>query len=289
MLKARLLLVLLMIGCMFVGHAIWQKIAADSMTFAIIFLCLDAIFYSAAGILLAITFFCLDEHGRIPAGSLAWRYFSGFYKVTEEVDGQTITKIVMPEKIRICPSYWMIFGGIFLVVLMFGVVGGLGWIMVDMVSKGFFGSPAEHLQVKGFFWSFVIMVIAGAGIVGLSNVACFFLRRGKKILAALWIALGCVFAFSVVVIFVAITHYGYGQWPRGAAFIRAAIDVAKGLGIILAVGGAAAACIMGIIWAASAVFPWLKNSLVGRFVVALYYRFCPEIPIEPAGEVMPEK
>lgn len=273
MLKVRLIIGALLVALLVGYEVLWQTTGFatdDKLVLGILFW----IPFISLCILMAITFFTLDERGQIPRGSLAYRYFAFFYRETKTTDeGERVTIEGAPDKLRLCPAFWMIFMG---VVMVTGLIM-LGSVFLPLLISAVLN--AEGARDDLVMLSFVMLACVAfmAGILVLMFGIPFLIARGLigKILAGL-VALGFLGLISLA--FYVIPPHLLSDVSAGEA--RQEVVIATGIvagGIGLFIVGLIAVVFLSI-W----LFPWARNSLVGRLVAATYHKACPRIPIEPA-------
>lgn len=254
------LLVILLIALTVGGIALWQSDLDKDLK--IILTLIDAILWFAASLALMVNVFFLDKHGRIPYNSLAWKYFSLFYR-DRDADGNWA--VSMPDKIKTCPMYWYIVFGIF---LSFGalVVGSfpvyLFYHIVILFADGM--RSTSGFIVDMFLWVFIVMFFV-------SVYKSIVPRKTNKFWS---IYLGV--AFLVMLILVA-------GFMISSAFASEATTL---FGFII-VGALAGLIVLAVLLtilflAVIFIFGRLRQTLFGQLVGSLYGNLCPVIPVEPA-------
>jgi len=97
----------------------------DKLTFGY----LNALLFASSMLFLGITFFGLDEEGKVPVGSLLYRCLSWFYRETQTTpDGRKVFVVKVPEKLRACPTHAMIYLGLLLGSAVCGFISYVGYM-----------------------------------------------------------------------------------------------------------------------------------------------------------------
>ena len=113
-------------------------------------------------------FFVLDEQGRISKDSWLYKLVSAFTSTTEKTeDGRTIYKDNVPEYIRLCHPYWMLFsliacsaGVILLIILLISFIMNPSIPDLNFGESISFGKIAlGTVVVMGFFLTLFVLGI----------------------------------------------------------------------------------------------------------------------------------
>lgn len=262
MLKTRVMLGLVILGLMVGGTLLWQS--ELEYGWKVFLAIVGSIPYLSACFMMAITFFALDAEGRIPRSSFVYRYLSRFY--SEE-----------PEYIRICPAFWIITWGVFLVFLAYTLLSLLIWAVGYGILVGY--APDTLINIGKFLggatgivtWFVVLVTTFVAG-------CCSLIDRIKS---SVWQKLVSIcgiylFFFFLISPFILINVYS----KRSGLYEALSDTVTIGAAIPLAIAAFCGA-IAGTLYLAYRVFPWIGNSFIGKLLTGLYYKVCPVIPVEP--------
>ncbi len=279
MLKTRLILAAVMLGFALGGFFIHQS--DMDFSFKLLSGAVAGLLFLAALTLTGITFFMLDEKGQIPHGSFVWRYFvSGFYTTTKWTpEGKPVKQIRVPERLKLCPAYWMIFIGLLglsLAVLAAGVAAYLiGLLLV-------YGPPTDSdIKVLALLVALVAIVV---GVPLLLN------KFKKYTLMKIWWSFVALLVVGGIIALAMTLNMEKGMSAGQAAtfvaigFVKVILWIAA---VIAALVGVIAS-IVGIIYFASIILPGVRDSLIGRLITAMYRGLCPIIPIAPAPQPIPQ-
>ena len=225
----------------------------------------DAFLFLSAAILMGVTFFVLDSQGRIPHGSLAWRFFSRFY-------GEH-----MPERLKLCPAYWMIVLGL----TGCSIASAIAVVVVWLIGLVLVYGPPTNSDAKAFLTALGIMAALAAIVAGVSRLLCKF---EKYLLLKIWWSF---VAFLVVGGITALFMASFMRQGMSAGQATVAVGIGLGKFILFLVSAVAlivglVAALVGIVYVASRVLPWVANSIIGLLVAALYRGLCPVIQVAPA-------
>lgn len=250
-----------------------------------------AILYLTSCITMAITFFALDEQGRITRGSLTYRYFNWMLGSTKKTDeGKDVQVSLLGDHINLCPAFWLVALGVFVVS---GVIAaGVGfplvvvWIVLEVLQNGW---PTGSAALEGFkIVGIIVGAILALVVVTVLAISIYNHLDKKewglaKVLFWMVAVVATVAAVATGVYFLA-PHVAPWDTPAEEARVAGAILIGKISGVI-------AGIIVGVVaLALAAAFgvPWVANTIVGKMVSGLYHKFCYVIPIEPGDESMGE-
>lgn len=276
MTRSRLILSLVMMTLMVVGSLIHQS----DMDFGgkVFFGAIAMIFFLAASVLMGVTFFVLDEEGRIPHGSLAWRYFASFYTTTEEKDGQIVENVRMPERIKLCPAYWMILFGFVVLTVALAIAFLFSYLIGALIMNGL---PESRSARAGLLAS-IGLVSFVAIVIGVSK-ALMLLRR--KLFLKIWLSFVAFLVVAVTLSLYMAFNIDNKDMSVTQAVLATGMDLGKFIGLLVAVGAAGAVVggmLFGMVYLLSLILPWVANSLIGWLIAAIFRGLCPTIPVAPA-------
>lgn len=284
MVKVRFLLSVLMMGLLVGGG--WIA-GIEDVGLRAIFFGLEAVFFLSASLLMSLTFFVLDSEGRIPQNSYAWKYFSGFYKVTEKAeDGKEVEVVKMPASLKLCPAFWMIVGGVAAVAVCVGML----FFLIYLIGHASYSvaTGGIHWDPQPFDWhglaSFLASILVVMGTVAAAFGAIIGSLNKNKILNAICYAVAVMVAGVLVFVYVA---------PADRDIFRESISYAVRYsffaGLILS-----AFCVIFfsaivlLVFGGVSGFKWIKNTIVWKLVLAAYYQLCPALPVEVFQNIPPE-
>ncbi|OGF82883.1 hypothetical protein A2924_01620 [Candidatus Giovannonibacteria bacterium RIFCSPLOWO2_01_FULL_44_16] len=243
----------------------------EKLTLAVIFF-FEGVFILSLSMLIGATFFSLDQNGQIAKNTLAWKYFAQFHDK-------------MPEQLKICPMFWLIFIGITLVSVLTLTVASVTYVIGFIIYSYFAGTLHFNPNIS---WSVVFtallnilifLVVLFAVFAALFR-ACIRLTEEKK-----WKKLTLVLTMIVLTGLYAIFLLTPDsiQW-RSFNFVDLLYQSIL-LGMVLSAGVAIfitvfVFLILGCMLAGSAV----KNTLLGQLVLSLYQNMCPIIPVETENQ-----
>lgn len=279
MLKTRILLGVAILGFMAGMGVLWQSgMAVEHKAMITI---PGAILYIAACLMMSITFFTLDEQGRLPRKSLAYKYLAVWYTKTETTpEGKKVETPPTLDHINLCPAFWLIVVGLVLGTFCISILAGIGWIVFDVVRNGV---PDLLPVVMGYCFGGLVVLIGS--IYLLSWIHDLLKKHNKRSLGKVFwvIVIGSILGLIAFGVYVGAPHvvplYGTSYGPTiQEARVAGAIEIGKGFGMVI--GGVAG--LFGLLFLVFWAFPWVRKSIIGRLVSGFYHRACPVIPIEPA-------
>lgn len=235
-------------------------------------------FFISALLLFAATFCRLDAGGRVAEGTLLWKILKKFPREElREVDGEKVYVKAPRESLRICPSYWMVTGIVFfseMVLALLVILSGSVWTQL---------AAGNGIHIP---WRDIIILISVilTGVVLL--VVIWALGRLDSRPLNIAIGTAVIGAFGGFISLAVLSDYAdQGVEPADVVSLLASrVDfgtLAAVLGgVVLGLG-----FIIGFLWLCIRMFPWFRNSALGKLIAALYNRLCPTLLIAPASSV----
>ena len=170
MFKGRLILGAILAALVICMIALWQDETIFSLRVKWALTGIGVFFYLNTCIVLAINLFSLDEQGRIPKGSLAWRYFSFMSETSEESENcEWVEKSNLQDYMNLCPMYWTVALGLFALIICgtiaLGALPVAGFGIFTAVSRG---HTTELLSVAGYA---VAGITLGGALIWLASSA----------------------------------------------------------------------------------------------------------------------
>ncbi len=205
----------------------------------------------SATILLLTTFLALDEQGRIPYKSLAWRCLARLYGEDK-----------VPEQLKICPTFWML-----TILVAFFEVALFMVIMAILV--------AVYGDFKFNWIAIGVAVSAIASIALLIWLMLYTIGKNKSFWDPFW-SISVITAVSVAM------SADMGGLKMSMTLGVALVALAAGFGkfclLILAmvVLAVIVVCLVRLLFA---LLPLLANSLIGKLISAAYNHYCLVIPV----------
>src|SRR3989338_2250611 len=228
-------------------------------------------------LLISVTFFSLDKNGQIAKNTLAWEYFAKFYTIQEKNDaGETVSRVQMPEHLKICPMLWMIVLGVFCVSMLTLVVAcgifAIGLILYIFITQGI--KIPSNLTWVVFFTvllnALTFFVILFGILISLARL-CIRLTEDKK-----WKTLAFVEMMIVLAGLYAMSSMGPPiQW-QSLNYLDLLYKSALS-GFVLSAAVVVAVSAISLMLLGCSL---MKNTLPGRLILSLYQNLCPVIPIE---------
>ena len=274
--KTRLILLALMFMLIVGGFAI--HLSNMEFVLKIVAGIAGGLLFSSALVLMGITFFVLDEQGRIPHGSLAWRFFADFHKKTEKTpEGKEIQVARMPERLKLCPAYWMIVLG--LLGLSFAVL--IAGVVVYLIGLFFIYGPPTDSGAKASLATIAVFAAFVTIVVGVSHL---LIKFNKYLLLKIWWYFVAFIVFGGIIA-LAMSVNMNKDMTAGQAAVEVVIGfvwIVLGIAAVITAMVGVVAALVGIIFTAIKIFPWVRDSLIGRLIAAMYRGLCPVIQLAPA-------
>jgi hypothetical protein len=257
MLKARLLLGALMIALVAGAYQIFEHPTMGVVDKNWIYI-VDGLLFLSAGILMTVNLFSLDEDGRIPYGSVPYRFLHYWN------NGK------VPNELKLCPMFWTIFAmltGTLVAVTMGSVFCYLVLAIIATALKTLITNPT--VIFTGIGW--VTLTIASVASV-------WFIT--SQILKLLGIGQSGVWSGLLLTLSSLLFLFGSAIAKSGTTLTAALVVTAKFLTGLTVVLGLLFVTILALVYLFSWLFPALKNSFLGQLVVALLGKLCPVIKVE---------
>lgn len=267
MTAARVLLGFLLATLSVGGAVLWQSDLEFGLK--VLLTAADIILWLSASLTLVINVFSLDDQGRIPYNSLAYKYFSLYYRQFGP-DGKKV--ILMPDKIKTCPMYWLIVMGIFLSFAVLFIGSLLIYAFYNIISGYASGATDLFGFIKGMFLlAFMTMFFVSFYKSSFSVIR----KKFWGICFVSTIVLMMVWIFGILIYSALVS--GMTIW---ALLLKAGVMVGIGL-----IGFVAIVLLLSILCiCVMFLFDQSKKTLFGQLVGTIYSKFCPVIPVEPAPE-----
>lgn len=230
-----------------------------------------ALLFLTAVTVMVVTFFSLDQEGRVPYGSLIYKYCERFYG-----------KNRVPLRLNLCPMYWMLFllNALVVVVSVVACVA-LYAVIFDFLRAYSAGDSANLFGLVGWFFIYALAVY------GLR------VSRSKVLLNTfVWVTvlLPLVILFYGAVTIVSTLEepgFNYDEWLTISQTYLVATS-----SILLMTGAVAilALTLYGLVFGAVFLLKLIGiKSFFSETAYALYHNLCPSIPVEPAPQNSSQK
>ena len=283
MFKGRLILGAILAALVICMIALWQNETIFSLTGKWALTGVGIFFYLNTCIVLAINLFALDEQGRIPKGSLAWRYFDLMSETSKKTEsGKWVKKSTLQDHMNLCLMYRTVALGFFVLIICgtiaLGALPAAGFGVFIAVSRG---HTTELLSIAGYA---VAGITLGGALIWL--LVQLYGKLGSVGRKYFWIFLGFFALTSIAsAVYIGAPHAAeFGPTSENAR-TEGALEIGKGVGMMIGtfIAAIAAIIVLFISWALAARFvslSWIKNSLIVKMISTLYHNFCTVIPIE---------
>jgi len=245
------------------------------------------IFYIPAWLVMAFTFFGLDAQGRIPRAWVThpltgWLFTR--HETTKTPDGKTVTRTYTIDTIRACPSYYVLVA--FASIIWY--VGVVISLMIDSLQF-FLQRPERFSELAG-----VGITLAGSVIMGLFIAFLFVLHgwisktNNGRMMFGYWAGVTLLIAACMYGAYllsepavVAHTVKYYPAVTQTRSLEKFAWDAGQTTALIVGISVMDMGALAGVIFLAIRTCGWLRNNVIGKWLIAAYNNMCLRVPVAP--------
>ncbi len=257
-------------------------IGKEPLVFILFF---EGVVILSLSILCGVTFFSLDQSGRIAKNTLAWKYFAKFYTFpVKSADGELASHIEMPEQLKLCPMFYMIVLGI--------IYASTAAVIILVVGLFIYLSVTLSITIPSdLTWALFFRVLLNAltflvivfGLLILFAKICIRLTNEEK-----WASLASTIALMTLAGFCVLPWaLSSGEIPiqwKSISYLDL-LSMSALISLVLTAGATLAVTIIAVAFSLLTLcLTKIKNSVFGQLLISLYRGACPMIPFETTNQ-----